>query len=298
MSGRGHRLFILFTSIAPLLGLALALTLLWGGAFGLSDLVAFAVMYVISGIGVSVGYHRLLAHRSFATSRPLRLLLVSCGAIAGQAPPITWAAHHRRHHSLADKPGDPHSPHGEHGSGIRGSLAGLWHAHLGWLFERELASEPLRWCPDLARDPDMRLISRWFPAFVAAGIALPALLGFALAGSALGAVTGALWGGIVRLGVSNHVTYAVNSIGHSFGRRRFPTPDQSRNVSWLALLSFGEAWHNNHHAFPTSARHGLGRFQLDPSWWTIRTLERLGLAWGLVRVSPERIERRREAAPA
>jgi stearoyl-CoA desaturase (delta-9 desaturase) len=284
MDGRQHHSFILISSIVPLLGVCAAGVLLWDHLVGPSDLIAFAVMYVISGLGVSTGYHRLLAHRSFKTYRPLRFVLAACGAIAGQGPPIIWAAHHRRHHRLADKPGDPHSPYDHAEPGIRPALKGMWHAHLGWLFDPQLTSDPVRYCPDLARDRDMRFISRYFVAFVLLGVLLPALLGFVLTGTLAGAATGALWGGLVRFFVANHITYAVNSVGHCYGRRRFPTPDESRNVNWLALPSFGEAWHNNHHAFPRSASHGMRWYEIDISAMVIGVLDRLGLAWDVVRV--------------
>jgi stearoyl-CoA desaturase (delta-9 desaturase) len=243
-------------------------------------------MYVIAGLGISTGYHRLLTHRSFQTVRAVRVALAVAGAIAGQAPPIIWVAHHRRHHRLADKPGDPHSPHrGEGEEGVRAALRGLWHAHLGWLLDKQLGSEPMRYCPDVARDRDIRFISKHFLVFVALGVALPALIGLALTGTLRGALTGALWGGLVRLCVGNHVTYAVNSVGHYFGSRHFPTPDESRNVAWLALPSFGESWHNNHHAFPRSAHHGLRWYQFDISAMMIDALERVGLAWDVVRVN-------------
>jgi stearoyl-CoA desaturase (delta-9 desaturase) len=174
-------------------------------------------------------------------------------------------------------------------------LRGLWHAHLGWLFDRELSSDPVRYCPDIARDKDMRFISRYFIWFVLAGIALPALLGFALTWTLAGAATGALWGGLVRFFVANHMTYAVNSVGHYFGRRRFDTPDESRNVAWLALFSFGEAWHNNHHAFPRAASHGFRWYEVDISALVIRGLERIGLVWDVIRIDPERQERRAES---
>lgn len=294
MDGRDHYSFILASSIAPLLGVIAAVVLLWDRMVGPADLVAFAIMYVISGLGVSTGYHRLLAHRSFKTYRPLRVFFASAGAMAGQGPPLIWTAHHRRHHRVADKPGDPHSPYLNDEPGIQGALKGLWHAHLGWLFDKKLSSDPIRYCPDLARDKDMRVISRYFLTFVAAGIVLPGLIGLAITGTWEGFATGALWGGLVRFFFSNHITYAVNSIGHYFGRRRFETPDESRNVAWLSVLSFGESWHNNHHAFPRSARHGLAWWEIDISAMVIRALAAVGLAWDVITIDEERMTRRAE----
>jgi stearoyl-CoA desaturase (Delta-9 desaturase) len=294
VSPRKHFGFIIASSVFPLLGMVAAIILLWNHAVETSDLIVFGVMYAIAGIGVSTGYHRLLAHRSFKTYRPMRILLTAAGAMAGQGPPLIWTAHHRHHHRLADKPGDPHSPYLDDKPGFLTAVRGLWHAHLGWLFNRDLSAEPLRYCPDLVRDKDMRFISRYFIRFVFGGIILAGMLGFILSGTWQGLVTGALWGGLVRFFVTNHVTYSVNSVGHYFGRRRFDTPDESRNVAWLALLSFGESWHNNHHAFPRSARHGLRWWELDVSALVIRCMEAVGLAWDVVRIDQERQEHRSE----
>jgi stearoyl-CoA desaturase (Delta-9 desaturase) len=295
MSPRKHFGFVVASSVLPLLSLVLAVVLLWNHAVGTSDLVVFAVMYVIAGIGVSTGYHRLLAHRSFKTHRAVRVALTAAGAMGGQGPPLIWAAHHRRHHRVADRPGDPHSPYLDEEPGLLGALRGLWHAHLGWLLDKGLRSDPIRYCPDLARDRDMRFISRYFIWFVVGGLGLAGVLGFVLTASWQGFLTGVLWGGLVRLFFTNHVTYSVNSIGHYFGRRRFDTPDESRNVPWLALLSFGESWHNNHHAFPRSARHGLRWWEIDISALVIRALEAAGLAWDVVRIDRKRQEHRAAA---
>jgi stearoyl-CoA desaturase (Delta-9 desaturase) len=290
MDGREHYAFILISALLPLFGVAAAVVLLWNQLVGPADLIVFGIMYVIAGLGVSTGYHRLLAHRAFKTVRPLRIFFASAGAMAGQGPPVIWVAHHRRHHRVADKPGDPHSPYHDEEPGIRGALKGLWHAHMGWLFDKGLSSDPMRYCPDVLRDKDMRFISKFFVWFVVGGVVLPAGLGLAITGTWFGAATGAVWGGLVRFFVANHITYAVNSIGHYFGRRRFATPDESRNVGWLALFSFGEAWHNNHHAFPRSASHGMRWYELDISAMIIRGLEKAGLASNVIRIDRERQE--------
>lgn len=292
MGGREYYGFIIMSAVLPILGLLTAIVLLWNKAVGSSDLVAFGVMYVITGLGVSTGYHRLLAHRSFKTHRPLRIFFAAAGAMAGQGPPLIWAAHHRRHHRVADKPGDPHSPYLDDEPGIRGALKGLWHSHMGWLFDKDLSSDPIRYCPDLARDKDMRFISRYFLTFVLGGVVLAGLIGFALTGTWHGFLTGALWGGLVRFFFSNHIAYAVNSIGHYFGTRRFATPDESRNVAWLSILSFGESWHNNHHAFPRSANHGMRWWEVDISALVIRGLEATGLAWDVIRIDHDHQERK------
>ena len=284
MNGHQHQRFIVAFSLVPLVAtLAGAFLFATGNVSGL-DLALFFGMYVLAGLGVSTGYHRLLAHRSFRVARPLRIAFATAGAIAGQGPPLTWVAHHRRHHRISDKTGDPHSPYlDEHGREMNWP-SGLWHAHVGWLLNPELASDPMRFCPDLARDRDMRWISNNFTPIVLAGLLMPAVIALMLTGSLVAAATGVLWGGFIRMFVSNNVTYAVNSIGHLWGKRTFPTPDESRNVAALALFSFGEAWHNNHHAFPRSAAHGLRWYQVDISAIVISSLERLHLATDVVRI--------------
>ncbi len=199
----------------------------------------------------------------------MRAVLAVLGSMAVEGPVIEWVATHRKHHRFSDQPGDPHSPHADHAPGWRGALRGLAHAHVGWMFRGKDMANPARYAKDLLADRDLRFISRTFPLWVAVGLALPFGLGVALTGSIVGGLTGLLWGGAVRVFLLHHVTFSINSLCHSFGRRPFPTGDESRNLAWLAPLAFGEAWHNNHHAFPTSARHGLGRWQLDPGGWLI-----------------------------
>ncbi|HWH43350.1 MAG TPA: acyl-CoA desaturase [Thermoleophilaceae bacterium] len=267
--------------------------LAWGGGLYWHDLVVLSTMYTLTGLGITVGFHRLLTHRSFKTSRPVRAVLAALGSMAVEGPVIEWVATHRKHHRYSDHPGDPHSPHLEERPGWRGALRGLIHAHVGWMFRGRDKANPARYAKDLLADRDMRLISRTFPLWVAAGLALPFGLGLALTGSVTGGLTGLLWGGAVRVLLLHHATFSINSLCHCFGRRAFATPDQSRNLAWLAPVAFGEAWHNNHHAFPTSARHGLGRRQVDPGAWLIALLERSHLAWDVVRISPGRQARRR-----
>jgi stearoyl-CoA desaturase (delta-9 desaturase) len=283
MDGKQHSVFLGLATIVPIVATIGGVVLLWRGEVGLSDLVTFATMYVICILGITVGYHRLLAHRSFTTSQPVRIGLAVAGSMAAQGPAIIWAAHHRRHHRLTDKRGDPHSPYvtpeGDEQTGLRG----WWHSHLGWLLDEDLTSAPIRYCPDLAREPALRWVSRHFALIVLAGIALPAALGYALAGTVLGAATGALWGGLIRMFALNQITYCVNSFGHLTGGRGFATPDESRNTAWLALPSFGESWHNNHHALPRSARFGFRVWQIDLGGAFVTTLERLGLARSVVR---------------
>jgi stearoyl-CoA desaturase (Delta-9 desaturase) len=280
----------------PPAALVVAAWLAWGGALRWQDLLVLAITYTLSGLGVTVGFHRLFTHRSFKTTRGVRAVLAVLGSMAVEGPLIEWVATHRKHHRFSDQPGDPHSPHVDHAPGWRGTLRGLGHAHVGWIFRGKDMANPGRYAKDLLADRDLRFISRTFPLWVAAGLALPFGLGVALTGSVAGGLTGLLWGGAVRVFLLHHATFSINSLCHYFGRRPFATGDQSHNLAWLAPIAFGEAWHNNHHAFPTSARHGLGRRQLDPSAWLISGLERCHLAWDVVRISPERQEAKRGPA--
>jgi stearoyl-CoA desaturase (delta-9 desaturase) len=275
-------------TIVPFLLLGLAAWQVWDRLLGWHDLVVLGISYVVTGLGVTVGFHRHFTHRSFETSPALRAVLAILGSAAIEGPLISWVADHRKHHTFSDEEGDPHSPHVGHGGGLRGTLCGLFHAHVGWLFIHTERGSKRRYASDLLRDPMIRFIDKTFPLWAALGLAAAFGLGVALGGTVGAGLTGLLWGGGVRIFLVHHVTYSINSLCHTFGRRAFPTDDESRNLAWLALLSFGEAWHNNHHAFPTSAVHGLRRWQLDPSAWVITSLERLGLVSKVVRISPER----------
>jgi stearoyl-CoA desaturase (delta-9 desaturase) len=276
--------------VVPFVAFLGALVLLWNRAVGPLDLAILALMYLLSGIGVTVGFHRLLTHRAFETHRPLKYVFAVLGSLSVQGPVITWVADHRKHHAHTDEEGDPHSPHVGHGSGLRGLL----HAHMGWLIESMGRAQRRRYAPELMEDAGMRRINRSFELIVLAGLAIPFALGYLLGGTLTAALTALLWGGLVRIFLLHHVTWSINSVCHFFGRRRFATDDHSTNVFWLALPSLGESWHHNHHAFPRSAQQGLRRWELDPSGALIALLERLGLAWNVVRITPER-QRQREA---
>ena len=291
---RADRIANLLAVVVPFVAFAAALVLLWDRAVGPLDLGILVVMYVLSGLGVTVGFHRLLTHRAFETYRPLKYLLAVLGSLSVQGPVIHWVADHRKHHAHTDEEGDPHSPHIGHGAGLRGLL----HAHVGWLFETVGQADARRYAPELLEDPGMRRISRSFELIVLASLALPFALGLAFGGTLQAALTALLWGGLVRIFLLHHVTWSINSVCHFFGRRRFATDDESTNVFWLALPSLGESWHHNHHAFPRAAQHGLRRWELDPSGAAIALFERLGLAWNVVRIAPARQRQREAAQPA
>ena len=286
---RTHLLVNLAGIMLPLAGVVVAVGLLWDRFVGPAELSILAVGYVLTGFGITVGFHRLFTHRSFETFRPVRYVFAVLGQMAVEGPVLAWVADHRKHHQFSDREGDPHSPHAGFGGGILSAVHGLWHAHTGLLFSLEGRALRERYCPDLVRDRGLRVISRLFGPIVLASLALPALAGYLLIGGWYGAISGLVWGGGVRIFLLHHVTFSINSICHFFGSRRFRSADESRNVWWLSLLSFGEAWHNNHHAFPTSAFHGLRRFELDPGGWLILGLEKLGLAWKVSKPAPEKL---------
>ena len=273
---RLQRIAILWLTIGPFVGLVTAVVLLWGRGISGLDFALFLSFYVMSGLGVTVGFHRLLTHGSFEASKPARVVFAIMGSLAIEGAVIGWVADHRRHHAFADKEGDPHSPHLTEGEGLRAILRGLWHAHVGWFFSEE-KTEVRRWAPDLLKDSALRRVNRAFPVLAIISFLVPPMIGFAITRSWFGALTAFVWGSLVRVFVLHHVTWSVNSICHFFGKRPFDTTDESTNNWVLSVISFGESWHNNHHAFPTSAIHGIGRFQVDPSGGLIKLLARLGV---------------------
>ena len=279
--------------VLPFLGFIVALWLLWGGAVSGLDLAILAVMYAAVGFGVTIGFHRLFTHRSFEAKPWLRATLGILGSMSVQGAVIHWVADHRKHHTFTDEEGDPHSPHTHGEPGWRGVLKGLWHSHMGWLFDGDHSSAR-RFAPDLRKDPLMRKIDTLFPLWALLGLAIPFVLGFALSGFELMAgVTAFVWAGLVRVFLLHHATWSVNSICHMYGKQPFSTKDESRNNWMVALVSLGEGWHHSHHAFPTSARHGLQRFQFDPSFQLIRLFERLGWATDVKHPKPDQIEKKR-----
>lgn len=286
--GKAEKIVNLGAVALPFAAAIVAAALSWNRLVSPDDLAIAAVMYLLTAVGITVGFHRLLTHRSFQTSKPVEYLFAVLGSMAVQGPVISWVADHRKHHAHTDKDGDPHSPHVGHDGGIRGVLAGLWHAHTGWLMSTQGRADWKRYAPDLHEDKGMRWISRKFVAILALGLALPAFAGYLVSGTLAGAATGLLWGGLVRIFFVHHITWSVNSVCHFLGNRRFDTDDRSTNVFWLALPSLGESWHHNHHAFPRSAVHGLRRREMDPSALIITGMEKVGLARNVVRISPER----------
>jgi stearoyl-CoA desaturase (delta-9 desaturase) len=262
----------------PLAGLATAVGLLWGHGLGFADVLLAAVFYTVTGLGVTVGFHRLITHRSF-TARPwLKITLAIAGSMGFQGDVVGWVAIHRRHHAFTDRPGDPHSPY-RYGTGVTGQLRGLGHAHIGWLF-RDDPTPATRYAPDLLADPAMTRIARAFPALCAVSLILPALAGWAVGGDLRAALTAFLWAGLIRVLVLQHVTWSVNSLCHMIGSRPHPSRrfDRSTDLWPLALISLGESWHNGHHSAPACARHGIGPHQIDLSAGLIRIFERLGWA--------------------
>jgi stearoyl-CoA desaturase (delta-9 desaturase) len=279
--------------VVPFVGFIAAIALLWNRWVDGIDLAMLGGLYLLTALGITVGFHRLLTHRSFQTFTSVEHGFALIGSLAVEGSVLDWVADHRKHHAHTDVEGDPHSPHVGEGGGIRG----LWHAHMGWLTSTQGQADWKRYARDLYDDPQMRKIARRFPLLVALSLLIPTLLGYVLHGFTLeGAVRGYVWGGLVRIFLVHHVTWSINSACHFFGSRRFDVDDRSTNLAWLAIPSLGESWHHNHHAFPRSARHGLRWWELDISAITIGAMERLGLAWNVVRIAPERQAARSVAA--
>jgi stearoyl-CoA desaturase (delta-9 desaturase) len=289
---RLQRRLVLVVTIVPFIGFLVAVWSLWGTGLTVLDASLFLTMYVFTGLGVTVGFHRYFTHQGFEAPRWLRATLAIAGSMAIQGPVIRWVADHRRHHAFSDQPGDPHSPHLDEGPGVKGVLKGLWHAHIGWFFDEEQTSAR-RWAPDLVKDPVMRKIDSLFPLWALLSFALPPAVGFAVTGTFGGAVSAFLWGSLARIFFLHHVTWSVNSICHFYGKRPYETTDHSTNNWLLAIVSFGESWHNNHHAFPTSAVHGIEKGQFDITGVVIRFLQKLRLARDVKVVTPKQLASKR-----
>ncbi|WP_158889973.1 acyl-CoA desaturase [Amycolatopsis anabasis] len=277
--------------LVPFLALVAALPIAWGWGLNWVDLGLAAVFYTVGTLGVTVGYHRYFTHGAFKTNRALRVALAITGSFAVQGSVIFWVANHRRHHAFADREGDPHSPW-LFGSSPVALLRGFWHAHMGWMFKRELTNYE-RFAPDLMADKDLRVVNRFFWLWITLSLVLPAALGGLLTWSVWGAVTAFFWAGLVRIAFSHHVTWSVNSICHMVGDRPFASRDKAANFWPLAILSMGESWHNSHHADPTCARHGVLRGQIDVSARLIWIFEKLGWARNVRWPKPERLAAKR-----
>ena len=271
----------------PLLAVLAAVPVAWGGWLSWTDIVIAVVFWAVTGIGITVGYHRFFTHGSFKAGRGVKIALAIAGSLALEGSIDQWVADHRKHHKFSDEVGDPHSPW-RFGTSRRAVAKGLWFAHVGWLIARERTNID-RYAPDVRDDKDLQRIARWFPAIVVATLLLPAVVGGLVTWSWAGALTAFFWAGLIRIAFVHHVTWSINSICHVFGTRPFASRDLSSNVWWLAVPSFGESWHNLHHVDPTSARHGVLRGQLDISAGLIRTLERLRLVRDVRWPRPERI---------
>jgi stearoyl-CoA desaturase (Delta-9 desaturase) len=272
---RQRRHFLTFDALPHLVAL-LAIPYHMFVPVRLSDLGLFFFMWAVTGLGVTVGYHRMFTHRAFTAPGRVRAVLAFCGALAGQGPVISWSAIHRRHHELSDESGDPHSPN-LHGPALIGALRGLLHAHYTWMFEHDYPNAA-HYTADLLKDRSIQWVNRNYYPIAIGGWFVPGLFWGVVTGDPLAAVSGLLWGGFIRMVVLGHTIWAINSILHRVGSRPFPTTDNSHNSGLVSLLTFGESWHNNHHAFPTSAKFGLRRGWTDPGWWTVLVLHRLGLA--------------------
>ena len=293
-TSRISRIVTLVAVIVPLLGAGLAMILLWGSAFRLLDIGLLVLFYVVCAFGTTIGFHRYFTHRGFEARAPVKVALGILGCMTMQGPLVQWVTDHRKHHALSDQPGDPHSPHVGHGAGFAGRVRGFVHAHVGWMFSNLGMEQGRVYGKDLYDDAVVVWLDRLYLLWVALTLGLPFAIGYLVGGGsvALG-IEALIWGGLFRIFLYQHATFSVNSICHMFGRQDYRSRDEARNNWVVALLVFGEGWHNNHHAFPASARHGLGRFQLDVSWWVIRGLERLGLVWNVKSPSREQQSRRR-----
>jgi stearoyl-CoA desaturase (Delta-9 desaturase) len=281
--------------VVPPLGLVAAMGALWNVGFRWIDLALFAGLYVVCAFGTTIGFHRYFTHKGFEAHTSVRVLLAILGCMTMQGPLTQWVTDHRKHHALSDKPGDPHSPHG-HGEGAWGAVRGFVHAHIGWMFTNLGMEQGKEYGRDLYEDRLIRTVDRLYLLWVVLTLGVPFAIGYAAGGTWQAGVEGLVWGGLIRIAAYQHATFSVNSICHMFGRQDYRSRDEARNNRVVAWLVFGEGWHNNHHAFPVSARHGLDRGQLDVSWWVIRGLEKLGLVWD-VKVPDEAQRARRRVQP-
>jgi stearoyl-CoA desaturase (delta-9 desaturase) len=292
-TSRISQVVTLIAVIVPPLGILSAMGVLWGVAFHWVDLLLLAGFYVLCAFGTTIGFHRYFTHRGFRTRKPVEAVLAILGCMTMQGPLTQWVTDHRKHHALSDQPGDPHSPHVGHEGGAWGAARGFVHEHVGWLFDNLGMEQGREYGKDLYENRLVRTIDRLYVVWVAVTLGLPFLMGYAIGGTVGAGLEALVWGGLIRIFLYQHATFSVNSICHMFGRKDFRSRDEARNNWIVALLVFGEGWHNNHHAFPASARHGLRRWQVDVSWWVIRSLEKLRLVWDVKVPDAEQLVRRR-----
>lgn len=291
-TSRISQVVTLVAVVVPPVGLLSAMGVLWGVAFHWFDVVLFVSLYVVCAFGITIGFHRYFTHRGFTAHPALKAALGILGCMTMQGPITQWVTDHRKHHALSDQPGDPHSPHVGHGEGPLGALRGFAYAHVGWLFANLGMEQGREYGKDLYDDRLVRRIDRLYVLWVVLTFGIPFAVGYWVGGDWRSGVEGLVWGGLLRVFAYQHATFSVNSICHMFGRQDYRSRDQARNNWLVAALVFGEGWHNNHHAFPVSARHGLRRWQVDMSWWVIRGLERLGLVRDVRTPGPEQLARR------
>lgn len=278
------------TVVVPTLGVLLAGYLLWGTAIGWPELSVAIVMYLVTSIGITAGFHRYFTHKSFECVKPFKWYLGVAGSMCSQGPILFWAASHRRHHQNSDDENDPHSPH-HHGGGVKGVLLGFWHSHVGWMLNHS-PENYFKLTPDLLRDRQVVTMSKLYFVWVLLGLAIPAAAVGLIRGDLWGVFTGFLWGGLVRLFVQQHVTWSINSVCHLWGAKDFRTGDESRNNALLSVFSLGESWHNNHHAFPASSRHGLKWWQIDLTYVTLKVCKLLGIVSELRTVTDRAMARK------
>ncbi len=280
----------LLAIILPAIGLAAAIYFSWGGYFFTHHLVMLIAGYMLTAMGITIGFHRYYTHKSFEAVVPVKAALGILGSMAVEGPVFTWVSRHRRHHQHSDDVDDPHSPH-HHGEGVMGVVKGAWHAHVGWLFDKDKPGLD-RYIPDITSSKLNQRIDKLFAFWVALSLIIPAIIGGLIMGTWMGVFLGFLWGGLVRVLVVHHITWSINSVCHIWGSQDYKSHDESRNNALFGILAFGEGWHNNHHAFPASARHGLKWWQFDSSYIIIKTLEKVGLVWNVKLPSPEHMAKK------
>lgn len=277
----GEKTVLLLAVVLPLVGTLYGIVRLWGHYVTWVDLMVMGIFYVLTAAGIGIGFHRLLTHRSFDAPAPVRFFWLALGSMALQGPAVEWAATHLKHHAKSDKEGDPHSP-----------LEGFWRAHLTWLFRDRMIKTGV-WAKPFEKDTVVQFIDKTFYIWATLGFVLPGLIGLAITHTWVGFWSAVLWGGLIRLALTHHITWSVNSVCHTFGKQEFHSHDESRNEWVVGLLGLGEGWHNNHHAFPKAAYHGMKWYQFDLNAYVIRAMKKLGLVQNVWMPKPEEMEARR-----